>query len=109
MRIGYRDRVETEEEIACSGCRPENRCRYGAARCCADRGIRTCAECPAYPCTAMMECFAVTRLFEPGCRRACTEEGYEQLRKAFFEKEENLDRERRGRCPLPGEDAAEGT
>ena len=28
MRIGYRDRVVSNEEIACTGCKPENWCRY---------------------------------------------------------------------------------
>lgn len=38
----------------------------------------------------MRECFAVTKSFEPKCREVCTEEEYEQMKKAFFEKEENL-------------------
>ena len=38
----------------------------------------------------MKECFEVTRFFEPMCRQVCTEEEYEQLKKAFFEKEKNL-------------------
>ena len=28
MKIGYRDHVVTNEEIACTGCKPENWCRY---------------------------------------------------------------------------------
>ena len=38
----------------------------------------------------MKECFSVTRSFEPKCREVCTDAEYEQLKKAFFEKEENL-------------------
>ena len=38
----------------------------------------------------MKECFEVTASFEPKCRQACTEDEYEMLKKAFFEKEENL-------------------
>lgn len=37
----------------------------------------------------MKECFEVTMSFEPKCRMVCTREEYEQLRKAFFEKEKN--------------------
>ena len=91
MRIGYRDHVASVEEISCMGCRPGNWCRYGVARCCADRGIETCAECPEYPCVRIRECFEVTSSFEPMCRQACTDEEYERMRRAFFEKEANLD------------------
>ena len=90
MRIGYRDHVVSIEEISCSGCKPENWCRYRVVKCCEERGIKTCAECTEYPCQNIKECFEVTRSFEPNCREACTEEEYEQLKKAFFEKEKNL-------------------
>ena len=90
MKIGYRDRIVTNGEIACMGCRPENWCRYHTVKCCEDRGIKTCAECPEYPCETMKDCFAITRSFEPKCREVCTEEEYRRIRKAFFEKEKNL-------------------
>jgi len=90
MQIGYRDHVVSNQEIACTGCKPENWCRYHVVKCCEDRGIRTCAECPEYPCDNMKECFAVTRSFEPKCREVCTDEEYKQLKTAFFEKEKNL-------------------
>ena len=67
MKIGYRDHVVTNEEIACYGCKPENWCRYRVIKCC-----------------------AVTKIFEPMCRKSCTDEEYYQLKKAFFEKEKNL-------------------
>ena len=41
----------------------------------------------------MKECFSVTRSFEPKCREVCTDEEYEQLKKAFFEKDVNLNAE----------------
>lgn len=91
MRIGYRDRVVPTCEIACMGCGPDNRCRYGAAACCAERSIGTCAECPEYPCGNMKECFRITASFEPKCREVCTDAEYERIGKAFFEKEKNLD------------------
>ena len=90
MKIGYRDHVVSNEEIACLGCRPENWCRYQVITCCAEKGIKTCAECAEYPCRNMQDCFAVTASFEPMCRRVRTGEEYEQLKRAFFEKELNL-------------------
>ena len=92
MRIGYRDHVVTNEEIACSGCKPENWCRYRVVKCCEERGTRNCGECGEYPCNNMKECFEVTKSFEPMCRKVCTDEEYRQLKTAFFKKEENLKR-----------------
>ena len=90
MKIGYRDRVVTNREISCSGCSPENWCRYHVVMCCEEIGIKTCALCTDYPCENIKECFKVTRSFEQKCREACTAEEYGQLKKAFFEKERNL-------------------
>ena len=89
MKIGYRDRVVSTEEISCTGCKPENWCRYHVAKCCDEHGIGTCGECREYPCERIQECFAVTKSFEPDCRKACTEAEFRQLETAFFEKEKN--------------------
>ncbi len=92
QKIGYRDHIVSNEEISCTGCKPENRCRYHVVKCCEERGVPTCAGCPGYPCETISECFAVTKTFEPNCRKVCTEEEYTQLQEAFFEKKINLDR-----------------
>ena len=89
MKIGYRDRVVSNEEISCTGCKPENWCRYHVAKCCDEHGIGTCGECREYPCERIQECFAVTKSFETDCRKACTEAEFRQLETAFFEKEKN--------------------
>ena len=90
MRIGYRDHVVTNEEIACHGCKPENWCRYRVIKCCVDRGIKTCGACFEYPCDNIKECFEVTKSFESMCRQVCTDDEYMRVEKAFFEKEKNL-------------------
>ncbi|MBR2762367.1 MAG: DUF3795 domain-containing protein [Solobacterium sp.] len=90
MKIGYRDHIVSNEEISCTGCKTENWCRYHVVRCCKEREIDTCGQCREYPCENIRECFAVTKSFEPMCRAVCTEAEFEQLRKAFFEKEKNL-------------------
>ena len=91
MKIGYRDHIATNEEISCTGCKPNNWCRYHVAKCCGDRGIKNCAECGICPCTNLMECFAVTRSFEPRCRQVCMKQEFNALTRAFFEKEQNLE------------------
>ena len=100
-KIGYRDHIVTNEEIACTGCRPENQCRYHVVKCCEEKGIHTCAECDAYPCETMKECFRITKSFEPMCRKVCTDEEFDQLKRAFLEKEVNLNAARN----TPGHDS----
>ena len=90
QKIGYRDHVVSNEEISCSGCKPENWCRYGIVKCAAEKGIANCGECTEYPCSRFHECLKVTASFEPACRKACSEEEYRIMSKAFFEKELNL-------------------
>ena len=104
MKIGYRDHVVTNEEIACHGCKPENWCRYRVAKCCEDHGIRKCGECFEYPCDNIKECFEVTKSFEPMCRQVCTEDEYKRLEKAFFEKEKNLTSKKVELVPAQKED-----
>ena len=90
MKIGYRNEIVSNEEISCLGCNTENWCRYRIVKCCGERNIKNCAECEEYPCEKLKECFEVTKSFEPTCRKVCTDEEYERLKKAFFEKEKNL-------------------
>ena len=90
QKIGYRDTVVSNEEISCSGCKPNNWCRYGIVKCVAGKGIANCGECSDYPCFRFLECLKVTASFEPSCRKVCSEEEYRVLNKAFFEKELNL-------------------
>ena len=90
QKIGYRDHVVTNEEISCSGCKPENWCRYKIVSCVSSRGISNCGECNEYPCDNFRSCLEVTSSFEPACRKVCTDSEYAVLSKAFFHKEENL-------------------
>lgn len=92
MKIGYRDHLVSNEEISCHGCKPENWCRYQVVKCCNEKGISICSECNEYPCDNIKECFKVTMDFEPMCRKVCTDDEYEILKTAFFEKEKNLSR-----------------
>lgn len=91
FRIGYRDHIMSADEISCYGCSPQNWCRYRTVKCCQEKEIAHCGKCGAYPCGNLRDCFAVTESFIPNAQKACTEEEFEQLRKAFFEKEKNLE------------------
>ncbi len=91
QKMGYRNRVVTNEEIACAGCRPENWCCYGVIACCAAHGVENCGRCTAFPCANLKEAFRVTQAFVPQCRAACTQAEYDMFKRAFFEKQENLE------------------
>ena len=91
MKIGYRDRIVTNEEISCIGCTKDNWCRYGIVHCTTDRNIENCGQCNEYPCERIRKCFEVTGAFDPSCRAAYSDEEYSVLKKAFFEKQKNLE------------------
>lgn len=90
QRIGYRDRVVSNQEIACSGCRPGNWCRYGIVECATARMIHHCGECREYPCARFEDCLHVTESFASDCATACDAEDMQTLKRAFFEKENNI-------------------
>lgn len=92
MKIGYRDYVVSSDEISCTGCKLENWCRYHVVKCCEGKEISDCSYCTDYPCERIRECFSVTKSFEPICKEVCSEQEFDQLHRAFFEKEENLQR-----------------
>lgn len=90
-KIGYRDQIVPTTEISCSGCSPDNWCRYKIIACTVKKGVSTCGECPEYVCEKIQECFDVTESFRPTCKKICNKEEYEVLVKAFFHKKRNLD------------------
>lgn len=90
-KIGYRDRIVSTEEISCSGCTVHNWCRYGIISCGTSKGIATCGDCLEYPCHKITECFSVTTSYESECVKHCSPDEFQQLKKASFEKQKNLD------------------
>lgn len=90
MKIGYRAHTVSNDEIACTGCKVDNWCRYKVIGCVKNRKIDNCGQCQEYPCDNIKQCFEVTASFEPHCREVCTLEEYEVISRAFFEKEKNL-------------------
>ena len=90
FKIGYRDHVVSNEDIAYSGCKEDNWCRYNIVKCVNDKHIDNCGKCDQYPCDNIRKCFEVTRSFEPFCQEVCSADEHATMTKAFFEKEKNL-------------------
>ena len=42
LKIGYRDHLVTNEEIACTGCKEDNWCRYNVVKCVKEKNIENC-------------------------------------------------------------------
>ncbi len=93
-KIGYRDKIVSNEEIACYGCTSDNFCRYSIVQCTQEHNLENCGQCENYPCERITEAFDKTILFKPMCKEQCTKQEYEMMREAFFCKKDNLDRER---------------
>ena len=89
-KVGYRDRVVAPEEISCTGCKVDNWCRYNVIGCVSQKGLDNCGQCQEYPCDNIKECFQSTKKFIPKCEEVCTKDELAMLRKAFWEKEQNL-------------------
>jgi hypothetical protein len=92
VKLGLRDPAFPAQEMACHGCKPENKCAYPEIRDCAnERAVDNCGLCDGYPCGLINT--ALDRS-EKLCSRAavvCTPMEMEALRKAFFSKRQNLD------------------
>ncbi|MGA3086542.1 MAG: DUF3795 domain-containing protein [Thermodesulfobacteriota bacterium] len=91
-RLGYSDRVVSQEEITCQGCTSSNWCRYEIAKCAEKKQVGNCGKCQFYPCPTILETFKRTEVFAKGSKATCSQEDYVRLQKAFFLKKENLDK-----------------
>lgn len=89
-KVGWRDCVVSNEEIACAGCSSHKTCTYGLVECIRRHGVEKCNQCSEFPCgkiNAMLERSATN---QQKCREVCTAQEYAMLEKAFFSKEDNL-------------------
>ena len=92
VRVGWRDKGTSPEEVACSGCTSMISCRYDNVRICAkNKGITNCGECIDYPCQEIIKVFQRTKSYERKCKEVCSPGEYKRLYKAFFLKKQTLD------------------
>lgn len=89
-RVGWRDSIVSDEEIRCSGCTSHKECTYHVVECIREQGVGKCNQCGEFPCGKISDMLKRSKEYQKRCREVCTEQEYESLAKAFFEKEENL-------------------
>jgi len=92
VRLGLRDLSFPAQDLACFGCKPENKCAYSELRACArEKGTDNCGLCAAYPCKLINAGFEKSEKLRSYATRVCTLEEMDTLHKAFFSKKQNLD------------------
>jgi hypothetical protein len=93
VTLGLRDPAFPLQEMACYGCKPENKCAYPELRECANqRAIENCGSCQQYPCGLINAVFQKSEALFSHAVQVCTPNELAMLKKAFFSKKQNLDR-----------------
>lgn len=93
-KIGWRDHIVSNQEIQCFGCSPQKECTYHLVDCTKDHGVNQCNACSQFPCTRIDAMLKRSLEYEKTCKEVCTDAEYQALKKAFFQKEKNLENER---------------
>ncbi len=89
-KIGWRDTIVSNEEIACLGCSSHKQCTYHLVECVKEHCVEKCNQCNEFPCQKISDMLIRSKEYQKKCKEVCTEEEYDNLKKAFFEKENNL-------------------
>lgn len=89
-RVGWRDHVVSNDEIACSGCSSHKECTYHLVECIKEHNVPKCSLCGEFPCGKINDMLERTAQYQNICREVCSEEEYRVLEKAFFRKNINL-------------------
>lgn len=89
-KVGWRECVVSNEEIACSGCSLHKQCAYQLVDCTRAHNVSKCNQCDEFPCGKINAMLERSIEYKKKCKEVCSEQEYIILEKAFFEKENNL-------------------
>lgn len=90
-RVGWRDRVVSDEEITCGGCGSRGTCSFMILPCLRERGLTQCRSCGEYPCRKLEDMLRRSDEKERQCLAAAQDEDMmRMLRRAYYEKRRNL-------------------
>lgn len=93
VRLGLRELDFPVQDMACYGCRPENKCTYMNLRVCVqEKGVKNCGFCNEYPCELINTVFEQSEKLRFHAGNVCTQEEMHLLYKAFFSKKEYFDK-----------------
>lgn len=91
-KVGWRDKVVSNEEIQCTGCSSHKQCTYRLVDCTKEHGVEKCSQCGEFPCEKIDDMLKRSEQYRRICEKVCTKEEFALLEKAFFDKENNLKR-----------------
>jgi hypothetical protein len=89
-KVGWRDKIVCPEEIKCSGCSSHKSCSHGVIDCIREKCVQNCSQCSDFPCDKIDCMLEKTKRYEQRCRALCSDAEFMILKKAFFEKDNNL-------------------
>jgi hypothetical protein len=93
VRLGLRAPDFPVQDLACYGCRPENKCAYPElCSCVKAKGIENCGMCSEYPCKIINSMFDRSDTFKSHADKVCSPVELDMLQKAFFAKKVYFDR-----------------
>ena len=89
-RVGWRDTIVSNKEIACTGCSSHKTCTYNLVECTKEHRVSKCNQCSKFPCKKIDAMLIRSAKYKEKCKEVCTNQEYDVLCKAFFDKENNL-------------------
>ncbi len=90
QKVGWRDKVVSNEEIRCTGCSSHKQCTYKLVECIEIHNVQKCNQCSEFPCNRIKDMLKRSAEYQNKCREICTKQEFSTLKKAFFNKESNL-------------------
>ena len=93
-KAGFRNNLDSPNNLVCEGCNKEKECAYdNIKQCCISKNIENCGNCREYPCNLINKAFKKTRDIEIKCSKILNPDDFKSLKIAFFQKKEYLDNE----------------
>jgi len=89
-KVGWRTHIVSNEEIACNGCSSHKQCTYQLVECTKEHRVSKCNQCDEFRCAKIHAMLERSAEYEKRCKEVCSEQEYSVLKKAFFDKENNL-------------------
>ncbi len=89
-KVGWRDKIVSNEEIQCTGCSSHKECTYQLVECTKKHHVEKCNQCALFPCEKISNMLRRSNEYQKKCKEICSSTEYIMLEKAFFDKENNL-------------------
>lgn len=89
-KVGWRNTIVSNDEIACQGCYSHKDCTYHLIECTKNHSVDKCNECYEFPCVKIKDMLERSDKYKQKCLEICSQQEYTVLERAFFNKENNL-------------------